>query len=120
MTGKQLMQELSQKRQPEHVFIKWWRKENDFADYQLLDDFLAVLESGQDFGGYQLLDMEQMWATLERHGHGMVSREHRTSGDHLIWKHQDASGELTCDDYPLTPRNLISVFDGETRGDVIC
>ena len=56
MTGYELKQSLMNSDNDGRCFIKWWRKENDFADYSLIDQFLQHLtpESNLSWGHSEL------------------------------------------------------------------
>ncbi len=119
MTGKQLRQELANVDTKRHPFLKWWRKENDFADIELVADFLQSVEPDLEFGGYELLDMEQMWALLKQQSPKSVNRDERRRKEVIIWNHPDREGnpEQVC---PFTAESLLTIFNAETKGNLIC
>jgi hypothetical protein len=118
MTGEEIRTAISLQKGADSHFIKWWRKENDFVDYELLDKFLGRLEAGQKYSGFELLDLEQMLEVLQRWPSVKVSFEHRTHGDFIHWEHKE-HGRTTVEELPFTAASLMYVFDSETRGDTI-
>ena len=121
MTGKDILKEITQQQVvDQHFIIKWWRKENDFIDYELIDNFLGHLEPEHEFGGFELLDIEMMWQRLADASPTGVCRDHRASGEFILWRRDAGGGEMVVESYPYTPESLVSVFDMETRGDVLC
>lgn len=74
MTGREIVKEIGTNRKSDQTFIKWCRKENDFADYELVDRFLASAGTSDEYAGYELLTMEQMWEVLKNMDPKGVSR----------------------------------------------
>jgi len=118
MNKQQILNEVSVRRREESRFIRWWRKENDFVDYELLDHFVAHLPGQIELGGFELLTTDQMWQAMQRLLGPRVGREKRTTGDVLIL--QPTRGEPAgVEESPFTPENMIRIFDRETRGNTI-
>jgi len=115
MKGAEIVRELQAYSGNRHLFIKWWRKENDFADYELVGSFLRQKIDELEFDGYQLLDMNQMWSLLKRHAAERVDIAQRGGKQLLVWQHADGSKESL----PFNAETLLEVFDAETRGDVL-
>ena len=105
-------------RQPAHRFIKWWRREHDFLNFELLDQFLEGLDDQtvQMLEGFELLDTEEMWQELQHRAPEHVSREHRNSGDVILWDRETKEKSEVC---PFNPDSIMTIFDVETRGNVI-
>lgn len=118
MTGDEIKTAITLQQDANTHFIKWWRKENDFVDYELLDSFLERLEPGQKFSGFELLDLDQMYEVLQRWPKVKVSLEHRTHGDFLRWQ-PSGQDQGPVVELPYTAASLMHVFDSETRGDTI-
>ena len=74
MDGIELVKALDERREDRHHFIKWWRKENDFVDIELIDLFRSTVTAGDVFGGFELLDLEQLWAVVAELCPARVSR----------------------------------------------
>ena len=100
-------------------FIKWWRSENDFTDYELFDNFVARAGSGHEFAGYELLDVDQMWDVLMRWKPTGLKRIRSDKGEKIKWQKKTADGRLEVQTCPLTPESIMYIFDYETRGDVV-
>jgi len=120
MTGYEIRQKLMDADSGERCFIKWWRKENDFADYELLEHFLQQVEPEQTFEGYELLSMEQMWRELKNIDPQNIWMEHKKDGEVLHWQHYDSDGRVREDVYRYSPEVLMAIFDQETQGDTLC
>ena len=118
MTGEEIRTAINLQQDSDFHFIKWWRKENDFVDYELLDRFLSRLEEGQTFSGFELLDLDQMLEVLQRWPSVKVSLERRTHGNFIHWEHEEG-GRATVEELPYTAASLMHVFDSTTRGNTI-
>ncbi len=116
MEEKSIQDEIDRQRTPAHRFIKWWRREHDFLNFELLSEFEAHRDERIKWlEGFELLDTEQMWQELKHRFPQRVSREKRTRGEFLVW-HRAGGEPREC---LFTPENILSVFNAETRGDVI-
>ncbi len=115
MTGLEVVKKLKAEQKPFHRFIKWWRIENDFVDYQLIEDFLDSVEDGGEFGGFELLDIEQMWADLQRLVPERVTREMQNDMELVKWERPGKENQV-C---PFIAKSLMTIFDCETRGNVV-
>lgn len=116
MTGQEIITRLREGRRSDLPFIRWWRRENDFVDYELVDTFMENVRPDQEFADFELLGMEEMWEALRKVRPEGVSREKRRLGEVIVWKRAGDAGEKVC---PFTPESLISIFDAETRGNVV-
>ena len=119
MTGGEILGRLETERQNQHKFIKWWRIENDFADFELIDTFVGGVDKNQVFAGYELLDMEQMWNLLKTRAPARVNREERNHADVIVWEHHTKKGEVKEEICPFIPKSLMTIMEVETRGNVI-
>lgn len=118
MKMENLREEINQKRQDDHAFIKWWRREHDFLNFELLERFLDHddEEDVKWLEGYELLTTDQMWQELKDRAGDRVERIKRTkAGDIISWQRKE-KGEQTC---PYSPESIMTIFDVETRGNVI-
>ncbi len=118
MESRDIRQELENRKGAEHMFIKWWRREHDFVEFELLDRFesqLAKEEGIKWLEGFQLLDTEQMWQELHSHFPDRVRREKRREGEVLVWS-RPGKDDQVC---RFTPENLMTIFDVESRGVVV-
>ena len=118
MRGPELVQTVKERRTDRHRFVRWWRKEEDFLDYDLIDRFLQQSTEAEEIGGLELLTMDDMWSVVKKVGGTRVNLVHEASGDKIKWDHRGKSGSQiqVCD---LTPENLLTVFDVETRGNPV-
>ncbi len=119
MRGSEILKELEQLPDSGKAFIRWWRRENDFADYELVDDFRKRTEGTQEFGGYELLDVEEMWQRLEKLSPERITRQKRTKGEFILWKHSSRDGDLVEDTFSFSPEAVMAIFDEETGGDTL-
>jgi hypothetical protein len=94
MTGYELKQSLMNKDADSRCFIKWWRKENDFADYELIDRFLENLTPEREFEVFELLSMDDMYKELKRHASKRIWTEKYKGEPMLHWKHLGGDGGL--------------------------
>jgi len=118
MRGPEIISALDARRTDEHEFVKWWRKEEDFLDYDLIDRFIDNTTSGEEVGGLDLLTMDEMWDEIVRICGSHVKRMLDSSGDRIEWVHKGKSGTSThlC---AYTPQTLMEIFDVETRGNPV-
>ncbi len=120
MRGSEILRAIDSRPLTGQEFIRWWRRENDFADYELIDDFRERVDGTQEFEGFELLDLEGMWKELVRLSPDPLSRQKRTKGgDVIIWKHRDADGRMTEETCPFNAETVMKIFDAETRGDTL-
>lgn len=119
MTGHEILKEMRHAGRDKRFFIKWWRKENDFVDYELVDTFLANLMPDHEFSGFELLTLEQMWEELHRREPKRVTLGMRRGEKVIRWQHVAADGTVREDIFPFEPKAIMTVFDGETRGDTM-
>jgi DNA-binding transcriptional regulator PaaX len=115
MNGQQIAEEIERTRRDEDHFIRWWRKENDFVDYELIDRFLDNAQEEDEFAGYELVDLETMWETLTQKVPDRVRREKSKGGEMIYWQ-RPGKEDQSC---PFSPESIMTIFDVETRGNVI-
>jgi hypothetical protein len=118
MRGPEITKHIREHLTSDHRFVKMWRKENDFLDYDLVERFMNNITDDEDIGGLDLLTMDEMWDELKRIGGEKVSRIHGSEGDIVGWLHKGKEGlkSYTCD---FTPENLMKIYDVETRGNPV-
>ncbi|HEX9874134.1 MAG TPA: hypothetical protein VGA43_07210 [Deferrimonas sp.] len=115
MTGSDILRQVKENRNPRLCFIKWWRKEQDFLNFEEIDEFIQKARPDEEFEGYELLDMEQVWAFLRERELGNIHRETRTSGrEVIVWNRPGKSQEC-----PFNPASLMTILNVESRGTVI-
>lgn len=113
MTGREAVRAVKERRTDQHRFVRWWRKENDFLDYDLIDRF-ETGSADEEIAGVDLLTMDEMWSLVKKIGGSRVNLVHDAGGDRIKWAHKGK--EDVCG---YTPENLLTIFDVETRGNPV-
>jgi uncharacterized protein YbjT (DUF2867 family) len=118
MRGREIITALDQRRTEKHCFVKWWRKEEDFLDFDLIDRFVTNIGGTEEIGGVDLLTMDEMWDQIRRVSGTRVKLIHNPGGDTVEWVHKSKKGVSThvCS---YTPETLLQIFDSETRGNPV-
>ncbi len=111
MQGYELIKSIRAQRDDSHRFIKFWRKEEDFLDFDLLDRFLGNLRDDQVIDGFELLDTDAMWDKVRLATGNVVTRTVRDGKDILLWTDQQG---LVTKELPFNEESLITIFDAET------
>ena len=119
MRDNQIKTELTQGKEQGKEFIKWWRKENDFVDSELIDRYLDTLGSRHEIENFAMLDKNQMWDVLKRWKPAGLRHRKSTNGEKIEWQHLGKDGQQHSYTCPYNARNIMSIFDAETRGDTI-
>jgi len=119
MKEHQIMHELELGKQQGKEFIKWWRKENDFVDFELIDRFVERIEADYEIDNFELLDKDEMWKVLERWEPTGLQRRQTTKGDNIEWQHRGKDGERHSVTSPYNAQSIMSIFDEVTRGNTI-
>ena len=120
MQGYELVKKIEkeQMRRPNNIFIKWWRREEDFIDFDLVADFLKKIDySGTEIGGFELIDQEEMWRTIESRCKGRASKVQRNGSWVVLWTPPKKAEleEERLPEYPYTPETLLKILDIETN-----
>lgn len=117
MKESEAVQLIADRRTEHHHFVKWWRKEEDFLDYELISSFIENAAANREIGGIELLTLDDMWNDLKRVG-ARVRLLHHPEGTKIEWLHEGRSGTSTkvCD---YTPQSLMTIFDVETKGNPV-
>jgi len=115
MIGNEILKQIKERRAADHRFIKWWRKEEDWLDFDLLDAFIANIDPTEELGGFDLLTMDEMWENLEKVTSSRVEREKKRGEDVIVWRNK-AGEERVC---PYNAESMMTIFDVETHGDVV-
>lgn len=122
MQGYELVKKIQTEKSehPDQIFIKWWRNEEDFVDFDLVSRFLETYDYGSELGGFQLIGMDEMWQIVESRSKGRASKI--KSDDHLVVRWTPPAGAEDVerrDEYPYTPETLLTVLDAETGDNYI-
>lgn len=119
MTGNELIKQLNEQRKDDHKFVKWWRKENDFVDIELFDTFFASVKASDQFEGFELLDMNQLWEIVKRLCADRVTRAVHGTEEMITWERPDDQGAVRKISCSFAPEFLMQIFDVETKGNYI-
>ena len=118
MQGYELVKSIQTEKtaHPDKVFIKWWRKEQDFIDFDFVERFLETVDfSSPEIGGYELIDQDEMWRTIERRCSGRATKVQRNGGWVVLWDPpKGVEVEERLPEYPYTPESLLKILDVET------
>jgi hypothetical protein len=122
MQGYELVKEIEKERSAhsDRIFIKWWRKEEDFIDFDLVARFLETLKPSSEIAGFELINQEQMWEALQGRCKGCVTRVQKNGGWVVLWNPPKGSEvEEKRPDYPYTPETLLMILDAETNDNYV-
>lgn len=114
MKGAEVLRTLKEQRTDQHRFVKWWRKENDFLDYDMIDRFLDHAGGNEEIGGIELLTMDDLWNEVHRIAGKRVKRVQETTGELIEWVHQGRKNVCL-----YSPETLMEIFDAETKGNPV-
>ena len=89
---ERLSKQIRQERKENLFFVKCWRKEDDFSDYEEIDVFLENLDPHHEFEGVELLNMEQMWEVIHRMNPKHLSRGMQSGEDVILWERPNKEG----------------------------
>lgn len=118
MRGHDVIKTLNEQRTEKFCFVKWWRKEEDFLDVDLIDRFVENTKGTEEFGGIDLLTMDDMLNEVKRISGARVTLQHDTNGDRVEWVHKGKTG-LRTNVCAFTPETLMQIYDVETRGNPV-
>ena len=118
MKEHEMLKIIEERRNENHHFVKLWRKENDFVDFELIERFKENAGSNKDLGGIDLLTMDDMWNELKRIAGERVKLIHDATGDNVKWEYHGKTGikNQVC---AYTPETLMTIFDVETKGNPV-
>jgi hypothetical protein len=115
MTGEEIAKRLMGRGSSDLLFIKWWRTEHDYLDFDLVETFLENIRPQEIIDGFDLLTTEQMWQKLLRVADGRVRKAVRDGDEIIIWE-KGPGNEIVC---PFRPESIIEIFDVETNGNYL-
>ncbi|HEY6873097.1 MAG TPA: hypothetical protein VI298_10270 [Geobacteraceae bacterium] len=115
MKGEDIVKQIAERRKEGQFFIRWWRKEEDWLDFDLIETFLANVNPEEEIGGFDLLGMEEMWEYVLKVGASRVARTKQRGEDVVLWQRKPGE-ELVCQ---FTPESLLKIFDVESHGDFV-
>jgi hypothetical protein len=120
--GYELVRKIEEEKSafPDHIFIKWWRKEEDFIDFDLVARFLENLDYACDISGFDLIDKDEMWKTVASRTKGLEVKVQPNGSWILLWTDQAGTEtEITCAECPYTPDTLLKILDAETKDNYV-
>jgi hypothetical protein len=104
---------------PDRIFIKWWRNEHDYINFDLVRKFLDDFDLRTEIGGWELIDQEEMWQTIEKRAEGKVNRVER-DGEWVVLWNPPADAEMEqLPEYPYTPETLLKILDAESDNNYV-
>lgn len=115
MLGRDIVHDIKRLREPGHLFISWWRKEEDFLDIDLVDRFLENCHEDEEYGGFDLLGMDAMWDRLLKVAPNRITQDTLGTQKFIIWQ-KETGEKVEC---PLAPETLMDIFDTETKDSYI-
>lgn len=115
MTGKEIVEQVKAQRSAGQYFIKWWRKEEDWIDYDLIDRFLTNVKEDEMIDGFELVGIDDVWVQLQRICPGRVTKVKRAGEDVVLWERTDGK-KKEC---PFMPQSILEILDAETRGNFV-
>lgn len=115
MTGGEIIKMIAEQKTAAQCFIKWWRKEEDFIDFDLIERFESNIDKGEVFGGFELIDMEQMWDHVQQLCGDRISRTVKDGEEMVAW----TSGDKKQHTLPFKPKTLLDILDFETKGNYV-
>ena len=119
MRRNEILRDIEKGKEEGKEFIRWWRKENDFVDYELVDHFIKSADAFHEMENFELLDMEQMWQVLKKWKPTGLRHSKSTRSDMIVWDHTDRNGEKHTYTCPYNAHSLMSIFNAETRGNTL-
>ncbi|HJV34905.1 hypothetical protein [Geomonas sp.] len=123
MQGYELIKkiEMEKSKHPERVFIKWWRKEEDWLDFDLASRFVETLDYSAKIDGFDLLDINQMWRILEQRCNGRVTKVQKDDGSYVLMYTPPKGAEMEerMPEYPYSPETLLMILDAETDNNFV-
>lgn len=119
MTGYELMRKLMFADTYDRCIIKWWREGSDSADYELLDRFLQHLAPQDEFDGFELLGVDELWQELKRHDSTHVWMEEQKGEPILHWQYVDGNGRLKEEVYHCSDHGIMAFFSKKSQSDAL-
>ena len=113
MRGADVVAQVKAQRKSGHYFIKWWRKDSDIVDFELIDAFVDHVEPEDIIDGFELLDMESMWELLTRLNPDTLMRGMKDGEPVFQWAWVDKDGSKKTTSYPFTPEAIMELIETE-------
>ncbi|HEY5975746.1 MAG TPA: hypothetical protein VIU41_13485 [Geobacteraceae bacterium] len=116
MTPYEVKKAIAERKQPEHLFIKWWRNEEDFLDFDILDQFVAEIRDDQKIDGFDLVKMEEMWEYVQKVAGTKVRLADKNGDRVVLWSDPQ---NMVTKELPYNAETLLTIFDAETEDNFI-
>ena len=113
MTGNEVLKQIKAENDPTRCFIKWWRKDNDFVDFELVNIFIEKVKPSDIFDGFELLSLEQMWNILTDLDPDKLTRTRKGDNEVIEWVWTDKEGKEKANTYPFTPEVVMSILNDD-------
>jgi len=113
MTRNEVVEQLNTQRREEHCFIKTWGVGSKFVDFDLIDRFIIKAGKDDEFAGFALFDIEEMWQTLIELDPDKLLRVKSGQGEVIEWEWQDSAGVVKKTIYPFSPEGIMTIIDDE-------
>ncbi|MBL0226065.1 MAG: hypothetical protein IPQ16_10990 [Geobacteraceae bacterium] len=118
MRGHDIITAINDRRTGTYCFFTWWRNEEDFLDYDLIERFMENSGGCREIGRVDLLTLDDMWNDVRRVYGSRIVLLHGKDGRKVEWIHSLKTGvkKNTC---AYTPETLIQIYDVETKGNAV-
>ena len=115
MTGGEILKRIKDEKTAEQCVIKWWRKEEDFIDFELIDQFESNVRRDEEIAGFELIGMEQLWTHVINLCADRLTKDKKDGEDVLIWSREGGKMHRR----PYTAKSLLEILDVETKGNYV-
>jgi len=109
----EVIEQIATQRREEHCFIKTWGVGSKFVDFDLLDRFIIKAGKDDEFAGFALFDIEEMWQTLIDLDPDKLVRVKKGEGEIIEWEWQDSAGAVKKTVYPFSPEGIMTIVEDE-------
>ncbi len=113
MRSNKITSELEQGKKQGKEFIRWWRKEDEFVDFELIDCYLER-DKPSEIENFELLATDEIWQVLKTWKASGLTRIKSSQGETIEWQQAGKDGEQHTYTCPYNTHNLMSIFDTET------
>lgn len=115
MKGEEIARKIAEGKKNGAQFISWWRREQDWLEFELIDNFLRDVKPDEEIEGYSLVGMDGALEHVRNLAGDRVKIREGDTGTYIFWRRPNGR-ELTC---PLTADSVIRIIDVESRGNFV-
>jgi hypothetical protein len=115
MTGGEILKKIKEMKTPEQCVIKWWRNEEDFIDFELIDQFESNVGKDEEIAGFELVDLDQLWTHVKVLCGDRLKKDRKDGEDLLLWSREGGKMHRR----PYTAKSLLEILDIETKGNYV-